>query len=185
MNVTDGLDWSRGSLNNSTYRAMCRLAAHILDQHAGEGASVLKETAYLIEQAGDTPDPAKLAQQFGDAFAFVARQRAAETLGATEFLRGNGEKWPDPEPELIQEAGQAFVNWTLAQWESVSPARASEPEDVLPDLFLPKALVCYGPKKNVHFVSKLGEGLYHRAAHAICRPQRCESAFRQFCRRHD
>lgn len=163
MNVTDGLDWSRGSLNNSTYRAMCRLAAHILDQHAGEGASVLKETAYLIEQAGDTPDPAKLAQQFGDAFAFIARQRAGETLGATEFLRGNGEKWADPEPELIQETGQAFADWTLERWESISLARASEPVDVLPVVFPPESLVCGGFTKKRHFIRQIGPALYELA----------------------
>jgi hypothetical protein len=115
----------------------------------------------------------------------VARQRAAEILGFANFS-GSAIKWPDPEPELIREAGQAFVDWPLAQWESISPAQVSEPEDVLPEVFLPKALVCYGPKKNVHFVSELGEGLYQIAlAHAICRPQPCESAFRQFCRRQD
>jgi len=161
MNLDD-LDWTKGHLNDSSYRALCSLAGYVLNQHGEAGASVLQEIAGRIESAGDPVDTDKLVQQFGSAFGFVARQRAAEILGFANFS-GSAIKWPDPEPELIREAGQAFVDWPLAQWESISPAQASEPEDVLPEVFLPKALVCYGPKKNVHFVSELGEGLYQIA----------------------
>ena len=156
MNLDD-LDWTKGHLNDSSYRALCSFAGYVLNQHGEAGASVLQEIAGRIESAGDPVDTDKLVQQFGSAFGFVARQRAAEILGFANFS-GSAIKWPDPEPELIREAGQAFVDWPLAQWESISPAQASEPEDVLPEVFLPKALVCYGPKKNVHFVSELGEG---------------------------
>ena len=161
MNLGD-LNWAKGHLNDSAYKAFCRFAGRLLGLHAQELACAVREVAGRIEGAGDTVDAGKLVGQISDAFAFVARQRAAETLGATEFLR-NGEKWPDPEPELIREVRQAFVSWTLAQRESVSPAQASEPREVLPTVFLPKALVCYGPKKDVHFVSELGEGLYQKA----------------------
>jgi hypothetical protein len=171
MNLDD-LDWTKGHLNDSSYRALCSLAGYVLNQHGEAGASVLHEIAGRIESAGETVDMDKLVQQFGSAFGFVARQRAAEILGLANFS-GSAIKWPKPEPELIHEEWQAFVDWPLAQWESISPARASEPKDGLSEVFLPKALVCYGPKKDVHFVSKLGEGLYQiakRMQHVVPNP---------------
>ena len=164
MNLDD-LDWTKGHLNDSSYRAFCSLAGYVLNQHGEAGASVLQEIAGRIEDAGDTVDTDKLVEQFASAFGFVARQRAAECLGA-ELPRSI--KWPDPDPELIASIGQEFAHRTLAWWELISPARASEPEDVLPVVFLPKALVCYGPKENVHFVSELGEGLYQIAKRMQC-----------------
>ena len=84
MNLDD-LDWTKGHLNDSSYRALCSLAGHVLNQHGEAGASVLlQEIAGRIESAGDTVDADKLVQQFGSAFGFVARQRAAEILGRTE-----------------------------------------------------------------------------------------------------
>ena len=51
--------------------------------------------------------------------------------------------------------------------EAASPSKAIEPKDVLSRLFLPKSLVCYGPKKDVHRIRELGEPLYKIA----CRVQ--------------
>jgi hypothetical protein len=94
--------------------------------------------------------------------AHVAQQRAAECLGVPKSV-GAATKWSEPDYGLIESIGQKFAHRTLATWSEISPAWTSEPEDVLPEVFLPKALVCYGPKKNVHFVSELGEGLYQIA----------------------
>jgi hypothetical protein len=154
--------WEKGQLNDSSYRAFCSFAGHLLNQHASETDSILAEIAGRIESAGDTADPGKLIQQFSDAFAFISRQRAAESLGATEFFKSTT-KWPEPEPALIESIGEAFATRTLAWWESISPAQASTPGEVLPVLFPPKALVCYGLKEDVHYLHKLGYEFYQIA----------------------
>src|SRR4029077_13524071 len=97
MNLGD-LNWGKGHLNDSSYRAFCSLAGSVLNQHSRQGASVLQEVAARIEDAGDTVDTDKLVEQFASAFGFVARQRAAECLGA-ELPRSI--KWPDPDSERI------------------------------------------------------------------------------------
>ena len=141
------------------------MPATYLNQHGQEIEDILWGVAGHIEDAGDTVDGGKLVGQLADAFKFVAGQRAAEILGASELLR-HGEKWPDPEPELIQETGQAFGNWTLAAWQEISPTKVSVPAEVLPLLFPPKALVCFGPKRDVHYTCKLGATLYELARRA-------------------
>jgi hypothetical protein len=156
--------WKKGHLNDSSYKGLCRFAGYVLDQHSDEAGSVLREIGRLIEEAGDCFKEGKLIQQFSDAFAFISRQRAAECMGATEFFKSTT-KWPEPEPALIESIGQAFATRTLAWWESISPAQVSEPGEVLPMLFPPKALVCYGPKENVHYVHELGDDFYQIACH--------------------
>jgi hypothetical protein len=149
-------DWSRGSLNDSTYRAFCKFAVHLFNQHS---PSVLEEVARLIERAGDSVKPDKLIEQFRDAFAFVAEQRAAESLGALEFIKARS-KWPEPEPQLIESTRQAYSDCTLGWWEKISPARVSEPSEVLPIVFSPGSLVCYGLARDVHRIDELGEWLF-------------------------
>jgi hypothetical protein len=157
--------WEKGHLNDSSYRGLCKFAAYVLDRHSSEAGSVLSEVAGLIEGAGDAADPGKLIQQFSDAFAFVSRQRAAESLDAREFLGANG-KWPEAESELIESCRQAFAHCSLGWWENISPVRASTPAEVLPWLFPSGSLVCYGLRENRHVVSELGEELYKLAAQA-------------------
>ena len=74
------LDWTKGNLDSSTYLAFCKFAGHVLNHHSGEAGSVLREVARLIKRAGDSVKTGKLIDQFGAAFAFVAEQRAAESL---------------------------------------------------------------------------------------------------------
>jgi hypothetical protein len=157
--------WEKGHLNDSSYKASCKFAGELLDQHSWEVESVLRDVAGLIERAGDTADPGKLIQQFSDAFAFVSRQRAAENLGAREFLGAKG-KWPEAESELIESCRQAFAHCSLGWWENISPVRASTPAEVLPWLFPSGSLVCYGLRENRHVVSELGEELSKLAAQA-------------------
>jgi hypothetical protein len=150
-------DWSRGSLNDSTYRAFCKFAGHVFNVRQSRDASrLLGEVIALIKEAGDSAKPEKLVDQFGQAFAYVAGQRAATSLGMSHLLKTGG-KWPQPEPELIESLGQAG---SLKEWEEISPMTSANPEEVLPAIFPEKSLVCYGPKKNRHFIRRLGDALY-------------------------
>jgi hypothetical protein len=124
-----------------------------------------KLQARLISRAGDSVKTGKLIEQFRDAFAYVASQRAAESLGAREFIK-HIIKWPLPEPALIESVSQVFGDCTLAWWENSSPGSASKPEEVLPALFPPKSLVCYGPRQDRHIIRELGEDLYRFASRA-------------------
>jgi len=90
-------DWSNGSLNDSTYQAFCKFARFVLDQHGPQASDVLREVARLIQKAGGAANKEKLIQQFRDAFAFVAEEIAAESLGAQQFHAAKP-KWPEPEP---------------------------------------------------------------------------------------
>jgi hypothetical protein len=156
------LNWATGSLNDSTYKAFCRFAGHVLDQHSTAARGVLREVACLIEAAGDSVKKDKLIEQFSGAFAFIAEQRAAKSLGALEFIKARS-KWPDPEPKLIESTRQAYSDCTLGWWEKISPARVSEPSEVLPIVFSPGSLVCYGLARDVHRIDELGERLFKSA----------------------
>ena len=172
--------WTKGNLHGSTYRAFCKFARHVLN--SGSASSFLREVARLIERAGDSAKPDKLIDQFRDAFAFVAEQHAAESLGALEFNRRPvarqlclrrpqkgmvvakaRSKWPEPEPKLIESTRQAYSDCTLGWWEKISPARVSEPSEVLPIVFSPGSLVCYGLARDVHRIDELGERLFKSA----------------------
>ena len=152
-------NWAKGSLDHSTYRAFCKFAHRLFNRHP---PSVLEEVARLIERAGDSVKPDKLIEQFSRAFAFVAEQRAAESLGALEFIKARS-KWPEPEPKLIESIRQAYSDCTLGWWEKISPARVSEPSEVLPIVFSPGSLVCYGLARDVHRIDELGERLFKSA----------------------
>jgi hypothetical protein len=160
-----GLSWVPGNLNDSTYRAFCKFAGHLFNHHSSDADHLLREVARLISRAGDSVKTGKLIEQFRDAFAYVSSQRAAESLGAREFIK-HLIKWPDPEPALIELISQTFRDCTLAWWENNSPATLSKPEEVLPVLFPPKSLVCYGPRKDSHIIRELGEDLYKFASRA-------------------
>ena len=152
-------NWTKGNLDHSTYRAFCKFARHLFNLHS---PSVLEEVARLIERTGDSVKKDKLIEQFRDAFAFIAEQRAAESLGALEFIKARS-KWPDPEPALIESTRQAYSDCTLGWWEKISPARVREPSEVLPIVFSPGSLVCYGLARDVHRIDELGERLFKSA----------------------
>jgi hypothetical protein len=151
-------DWSKGSLNGSTYRAFCKFARYVFNQHSATASSVLQEVARLIERAGDPVKKDKLIDQFSKALTFVSEQHAAESLGASELVKTRS-KWPEPELTLIESTAKAFVDCSLEWWESISPAKASGPKDVLSVVFPAGSLVCYGPKQDVHRIRELGEPL--------------------------
>jgi hypothetical protein len=155
--------WTSGNLNNSTYRAFCKFAGHVFNQHSRAADNLLREVARLITQAGDSVKAGKLIEQFRDAFAYVSSQRAAESLDVREFIK-HIIKWPDPEPALIEKVRQAFGNCTLAWWEESSFLSITKPGEALPVLFPPESLVCYGPKKDRHLIREIGEDLYRFAA---------------------
>jgi hypothetical protein len=98
--------WEKGNLNDSTYRAFCKFAGHVFNGHQSREASrLLSEVVALIKGAGDSVKPDKLIEQFAQAFAYVATQRAATRLGMCHHLKTGG-KWPEPEPELIESLAQ-------------------------------------------------------------------------------
>ena len=163
-----GLKWEPGHLNDSSYRAFAKFAAKLLNAYPP--SSVLKEVAGLIEAAGDTLDKAKLIKQFRDAFAFVANERACEALEAPEFraqrVAGNRSegKWPDPDPVLIESIARKNADHTLAAWRKRARVRDLTPRDVLPALFPAGSFVCFGPRKDVHWVRMMDDTLLEEFA---------------------
>jgi hypothetical protein len=176
-----GLEWTQGSLNDSSYRAFTKFGGKLFNAHPP--SAVLKEVAALIEAAGDTPDKGKLIEQFASAFAFVAHERACEALGAPELRaqrvegsRSQG-KWPEPEPTLIESIAKEYAKHTLAWWKlrsasaRTSAARIAfggppSPGDFLQRLFPAGSFVCFGLRQDVHYINKLGPTLYEHAKSA-------------------
>ena len=104
----DSLAWERGSLNDSSFRALCKFAARAIDTIALR--KVLEEISARIHAAGDHAQPRKLADQTRDAFVFVARQRAMEILCGRESSEARAQsKWPQPEFALINEINKKFA----------------------------------------------------------------------------
>ncbi len=163
-----GLEWSQGSLNDSSYRAFCKFAGKLFDCHPP--SVLLKEVAALIEAAGDAPDQGKLVGQFRDAIAFVAHERAAEAVGSHRIGSPRGfradDKWPAPDHALIESIAQKHAKHTLPWWQSIS-APASTPGDVLPTLFPAGSPVCFGPRKDVHLVRAMDDMLLDEIAPSV------------------
>ena len=154
--------WEKGNLNDSTYRAFCKFAGYVFNVRSSREANhLLSEVVALIKGAGDSVKPDKLIEQFSQAFAYVATQRAATSLGMCHLLKTGG-KWPQPEPELIESFAQIA---SLRDWEEISPNTPAplKPQDILPAVFSEKSLVCYGQKKNIHFIRRLGDSLFRIA----------------------
>ena len=149
----DSLPWQRGSLNESSFKALCKLAARSIDESVMR--EVLEQVSARINDAGDRAQQRKLADQTRDAFAFVARQRAIEILcGRDDASAAAQAKWPEPEHALINELGAAS---TLAQLISSSASSASEAHEVLPLLFPHAALVCSAREKEFARVDPVEE----------------------------
>ena len=149
---------SAASLNDSSFKALCKLAARAIDTLALR--EVLEEVSARIREAGDHAQTRKLIDQTRDAFAFVARARAIEILCGRESsseARAQASKWPQPESALIKEISGKFSASTLAQLAASSPSGASEASEVLPLLFPAKSLVCSTPEKDRHFIFTLEE----------------------------
>ena len=165
---TAPFEWTRGKLNASSFRAFCKFAGKVFDCYPP--SAVLKEVAALIEAAGDSPDKGKLVEQFRDALAFVSHERACDALDVPELraqrvegTRAEG-KWPEPDPALIESVRREHADHTLARWRAISPRHAVAPRHVLPALFSPGEVVCFGPRKNVHWVRRMDDMLLEELA---------------------
>jgi hypothetical protein len=163
---TAPFEWAKGKLNDSSYQAFCKYAGKLLDAHP---PTVLKEVAGLISAAGDTPSASKLVEQFTSAIEFIAHERACEALDVPELrnqrvegTRSQG-KWPAPDPALIEAIARKYAAHTLASWQNLSTSTSFSPRDVLPALFPPKSFVCFGSRKDIHYIRPLGDELYRRA----------------------
>ena len=74
----DSLAWARGSLNDSSFKALCKLAARAIDTSALR--EVLEEISARIHDAGDHAQKRKLVDQPRECLLVRARQRAIEIL---------------------------------------------------------------------------------------------------------
>ena len=153
----DSLAWERGSLNDSSFRALCKFAARAIDAVALR--EVLAEISARIHGAGDHAQPRKLIDQTRDAFTFVARQRALEILCGRESseARAQTSKWPQPEPALINEISKKFAASTLFALSASSPSNVSAASEVLPLLFPAGSFICLANEKDQHFIFTLEE----------------------------
>ena len=133
---------------------------------------MLTEVADLIEAAGERVNKGKPSSNSvtpSRSWRMNARPRAfgAPELKArrVESTRSAG-KWPDPDPALIESVRREFADHTLAHWQKISRAVLGSQGDVLPKLFPPKALISFGPRKDVHWVRVMDVMLLNELAPA-------------------
>jgi hypothetical protein len=91
-------NWSQGDLNDSTYKAFCKFAGHVLDQHSTAARGVLREVAHLIECAGDSVKKDKLIEQFFRARLPSLPSSVQRRVWARWNLSKPGANGPNPNP---------------------------------------------------------------------------------------